>query len=226
MINRISKLVKTGGFTLAMLAGCLNAIGLLGFSHQAVSHLTGTTSLLSLAIVNQNFSVAMHLLYIVLSFVFGAILSGVIIEKTAFRIGKRYGFALLLEGIFIYLGMYYLNHNLQLGNYWVSAACGLQNAMISTYSGALIRTTHMTGLFTDIGVMIGNYFRSKQIDSKRLLLYLLLISGFMFGGVVGSLLYQQYAFTALIFPSLFSIFLAVIYWIYLYKRNNQKKESS
>lgn len=151
MINKISNWVKLGGFTLAMLAGCVNAIGLLGFSHQAVSHLTGTSSLLSLAIINQQFSVAAHLSFILISFLCGAILSGLIIESTAFKIGKRYGFALFIEGIFIYLAMRYLNNNSYVGHYWVSVACGLQNAMISTYSGALIRTTHLTGLFTDIG---------------------------------------------------------------------------
>ncbi len=226
MINKISKWVKLGGFTLAMLAGCVNAVGLLGFSHQAVSHVTGTSSLLSLAIVNNDFSVALHLFFILVSFIFGAILSGFLIETTAFKVGKRYGFALFIEGIFIYLAMHYLNNNSHMGHYWVSAACGLQNAMISTYSGALIRTTHMSGLFTDIGVMIGSYFRGHQVDSKRLKLYLLLIFGFMFGSAIGSIIYKIYGFTALIFPSLFSISLAIIYWVYLYKRHKAKKESA
>lgn len=224
MINKISNWVKIGAFTLAMLAGCVNAVGLLGFSHQAVSHLTGTSSLLSLAIINQQFSVALHLFLILLCFLLGAILSGLIIETTAFRVGKRYGFALFIEGVFIYLAMHYLNGNSYAGHYWVSAACGLQNAMISTYSGALIRTTHLTGLFTDIGVMIGAYFRGHQVDKKRVKLYLLLISGFMFGTALGSVLYKSYGFSALKFPSLFAIALAVIYWLYLFHLYQLKRE--
>lgn len=223
MINKISKWVKLGGFSLAMLAGCVNAIGLLGFSHQAVSHVTGTVSLLSLAIINSDLSVAVHLLFILVSFTFGSILSGLIIENTAFRVGKRYGFALFIEGVLIYLAMCFLNNGSHVGHYWVSAACGLQNAMISTYSGALIRTTHMSGLFTDIGVMIGSYFRGHALDRKRLNLYLLLIIGFMFGGVWGSLTYNIYQFSALLFPSLFAICLAIIYWLYLYKLFKEKK---
>lgn len=225
MINKLSKWVKISGFTLAMLAGCVNAVGLLGFSHQAVSHLTGTSSLLSLAIINQQFSVVAHLSFILVSFILGAILSGLIIETRAFRIGKRYGFALFIEGVFIYLAMRYLNNNSYLGHYWISAACGLQNAMISTYSGALIRTTHLTGLFTDIGVMIGGYFRGHQVDKKRIKLYLLLICGFMSGGIIGSLLYKHYGFSALKFPSMLAICLAVIYWLYLFHLYQLKRES-
>jgi len=225
MINKISRWVKLGGVSLAMLAGCVNAIGLLGFSHQAVSHVTGTVSLLSLAVINHDLSVASHLFFILISFTLGAILSGLLIANTAFRVGKRYGFALFIEGIFIYVAMCYLNNGSQVGHYWVSAACGLQNAMISTYSGALIRTTHMSGLFTDIGVMIGSYFRGHPLDRKRVNLYLLLIMGFMFGGVIGSLAYNSYQFTALLFPSLFAICLAIIYWLYLYTLFKAKKRS-
>lgn len=225
MINKISKWVKLGGFSLAMLAGCVNAIGLLGFSHQAVSHVTGTVSLLSLAIINHDLSVASHLFFILISFTLGSILSGLLIANSAFKIGKRYGFALFIEGVFIYLAMSYLNNGSHLGHYWVSAACGLQNAMISTYSGALIRTTHMSGLFTDIGVMIGSYFRGHPLDRKRLNLYLLLIIGFMSGGIIGSLTYNRYQFTALLLPSLLAICLAIIYWLYLYTLFKAKKRT-
>jgi uncharacterized membrane protein YoaK (UPF0700 family) len=46
--------------------------------------------------------------------------------------------------------------------FWASAACGLQNAMVSTYSGAIIRTTHITGTVTDLGAMIGQYLRGHR----------------------------------------------------------------
>ena len=40
-------------------------------------------------------------------------------------------------------------------NYLASVGCGLQNATTSTYSGAVVRTTHVTGLFTDLGILLG-----------------------------------------------------------------------
>ena len=52
MLTRLPRWVEVGAFLLAFLAGSVNAVGLLGFSHQSVSHLTGTTSLLGLALAD------------------------------------------------------------------------------------------------------------------------------------------------------------------------------
>ena len=48
LLTRLPPWVEVGAFLLAFLAGSVNAVGLLGFSHQSVSHLTGTSSLLGL----------------------------------------------------------------------------------------------------------------------------------------------------------------------------------
>ncbi|HEX2584671.1 MAG TPA: DUF1275 family protein, partial [Steroidobacteraceae bacterium] len=64
MINKLPKWVEVGGFLLAFNAGFINAVGLLGFKHQAVSHLTGTSTFLSLAITNSNFPEITHLLLV------------------------------------------------------------------------------------------------------------------------------------------------------------------
>ena len=50
MISRLPSWVEAGAFSLALMAGVVNAVGLLGFSHQAVSHLTGTSTLLGAAL--------------------------------------------------------------------------------------------------------------------------------------------------------------------------------
>lgn len=73
--------------------------------------------------------------------------------------------------------------------------------------------------------MIGSYFRGHQIDKKRIQLYLLLISGFMSGGAIGSFLYKNYGFSALKFPSLLAICLAIIYWLYLFHLYRLKREN-
>lgn len=62
-----------------------------------------------------------------------------------------------------------------------SFACGMQNALVTTYSGAVVRTTHLTGLFTDFGIMLGEVLEGKEIDKRRLLLFILIISGFILG---------------------------------------------
>ncbi len=44
MITRLPRWVESGAFVLALIAGTINAIGLLGFEHQAVSHVSGTAT--------------------------------------------------------------------------------------------------------------------------------------------------------------------------------------
>lgn len=212
MINRLPPWVEGGAFLLALLAGTVNAIGLLGFKHQAVSHLTGTATLLGQQLAALEWAVSFHLLMILVSFVAGAVLSGWLIENTALKLGRHYGVALLLEALLLLLGMLCLMGGSSLGHYLASAACGLQNAMVTTYSGAIIRTTHVSGIFTDLGLMLGARLRGKALDRRRATLYLLLIVGFALGGVAGSLMFLAWQFLALAGPVALAVLLAWLYW--------------
>ena len=215
MINKLPKWVEVGGFFLALNAGFVNAIGLLAFEHQAVSHLTGTTTFLSLAIAHSYTQEIVRLLLIMASFVIGAAYSGLVIGNTALKLGRPYSLALMTESALLFMSMYMLNHGSLLGQFFASAACGLQNAMTSTYSGAVVRTTHVSGLFTDLGVALGLRFRGQKTDSRRLILYCILISGFIVGGVAGSLLFAEFMFSALLAPCILTAFIAISYWIFL-----------
>ncbi|HQQ63242.1 MAG TPA: YoaK family protein [Pseudomonadales bacterium] len=214
MISKLPRWVEIGGFLLALNAGFINAIGLLGFRHQAVSHLTGTSTYLSLEIAHANTDGVVHLLFVMLSFVLGAAFSGVVIGNTALRLGRRYSVALLVESILLLLSMVMLNAGSQSGHFFASAACGLQNAMTSTYSGAVVRTTHVSGLFTDLGVALGLRLRGQQADMRRIILYLTLIAGFIVGGVLGALCFASLQFTAMLFPAVLTALVAGSYWVF------------
>jgi uncharacterized membrane protein YoaK (UPF0700 family) len=221
MINKLPKWVEIGGFFLALCAGSINAIGLLGFKHQAVSHLTGTSTFLALEIAHNNTAEIVHLLLVIASFVGGAAFSGVLIGNTALQLGRRYSFALIIESILLLLSMLYLNLNSSSGHFFASAACGLQNAMTSTYSGAVVRTTHVSGLFTDLGVILGLKLRGIPIDKRRVVLYLTLITGFVTGGIIGAIGFDRWHFSAMLIPAALSAFLALSYWIYWRTTNAQ-----
>jgi uncharacterized membrane protein YoaK (UPF0700 family) len=215
MIDKLPKWVEAGGFFLALNAGFINAIGLLGFRHQAVSHLTGTSTFLSLEIYNGNSAEAIHLLLVITSFVIGAAFSGLVIGNTALQLGRRYSLALMIESLLLLAAFYFLNGGSNLGQLLASAACGLQNAMTSTYSGAVVRTTHVSGLFTDLGVALGLRLRGQRADRRRIILYLTLIAGFIAGGVVGSLCFAHYRFAAMLVPCLLAAAISISYFIYL-----------
>ena len=157
----------------------------------------------------------LHLVYVLLSFVAGSALSGFLVGNTALKLGRNYSFALLLEGGLLFAAMAALMSGSVSGHYLASAACGLQNALVTTYSGALIRTTHVTGLFTDIGIMLGLKLRGQQLDRRRVGLYCLIIAGFIGGGSFGAVLYASMAFKALLVPGGMAVALAVGYSLYV-----------
>lgn len=215
MINQLPRWVEIGGFVLALIAGCVNAIALLSFNHQGVSHLTGSSSLLSVELAQGNFAAVLHLLAILLSFVLGAAVSGFVVGNQYLQLGQRYSAALFAESLALILAMYFLNQESNIGHYFASAACGLQNAMTSTFSGAIVRTTHMTGLFTDLGISLGSWLRGKKTDRRRLILYSLLIVGFVVGGIVGAVLFVDFGFYTLLLPAMVALGVAVAYLVYL-----------
>ncbi|MFO6425073.1 YoaK family protein [Motilimonas sp. KMU-193] len=210
MITRLPKWVEYGAFLLSLLAGCVNAIGLLGFEHQAVSHLSGSVTQFGVGLFELN-SATFHLFWVIVSFLVGAMISGVLIENTALKLGRHYGSALFIEGGLLLLAMLALQYGSSWGHYFASAACGLQNALITTYSGAVVRTTHVTGVFTDLGLMIGARLRGQAFDKRKAILFSIIITGFVLGGVLGAALYQSWQYLALSVPALMAVLLSIIY---------------
>ncbi len=87
------------------------------------------------------------------------------------------------------IGPYFLyqQHD-YLGQLAAAMACGLQNAMVATYSGAVIRTTHLTGLTSDMGAAIGNWLAGRRISKPTLGFQAIIWYCFCAGGVVGAFL--------------------------------------
>jgi uncharacterized membrane protein YoaK (UPF0700 family) len=199
MISKLPRWLEIGGFCLTALAGCVNAVGLLGFRHQAVSHLTGTTTLVGLSIVTGDLTNTFHLALVLGAFVLGAALSGALVERSALKLSSPYSGALLGEAGLLVMAMLALEAGSTTGHLFASTACGLQNGLVSTFSGATVRTTHVSGLFTDLGTMLGARIRGHEFDRRRVLLYLTLIAGFVTGSAVGAFLFPLWRFKTLAF---------------------------
>src|SRR6202012_1434102 len=78
---------------------------------------------------------------------------------------------------------------------------GLQNAIITKISNAVIRTTHITGMITDIGIVLGRLcFGLSETDSPlaeelaRLRLLSSLVGLFFIGGVIGAIGFKHVGF--------------------------------
>jgi len=215
LISQLPKWVEIGAFFLALIAGFVNAIGLLSFEHQSVSHLSGTATLLGVSFLNSTFHNLFHLLGVLLSFIFGASLAGFLLHDSKLKLGRHYDTALFIEAIFLLTSLCFLLSGSFYGHFFASAACGLQNALATTYSGAVIRTTHVTGIFTDLGIMLGAIARGEALDKRKAKLFSFIIIGFISGGTIGSFLFTKLQFMALLFPAISCLIMAVVYRVYV-----------
>lgn len=197
----VPRWVPIGGFALTCAAGAINAVGFLGLGHEALSHMSGNVTLFGLHAATANYTLARRALLLVLCFFAGSVLSGLVIRQSTLKLGRRYGVALALESLLLVLAAYFLRHDEAFGDYLAATACGLQNAMATTYSGAVVRTTHVTGIVTDLGIALGLWARRHRVDTGRMQLYLILLAGFAAGGVLGALGFHAFRYDTLLFPA-------------------------
>lgn len=217
--------IYLGGLTLATIAGAINAVGFLGQHHQALSHMTGTVTVLGYELARGGYDVALHAFSILAAFFLGCLVSGALIRQSSLRLGRRYGVALSIESGLLVLAVLFLRRGANMGDYLAATACGLQNAMVSTYSGSTMRTTHITGMVTDLGINCGHFLRGEEVDWFRFRIYGVLLLGYFAGSVLGGLGYSQWGYDTLLFPAVLSGVTGVGYTIVKhYERRHKVRE--
>ena len=103
--------VYLGGLALALTAGIINAVGFLGIHHQALSHMTGSVTMMGMELTRGHYDVAWHAFAILAAFFLGCLLSGMIIQQSSLRLSRRYGVALTCESVALFLAVYRLNQD-------------------------------------------------------------------------------------------------------------------
>ncbi|MGL4854504.1 MAG: YoaK family protein [Lentisphaeria bacterium] len=212
-MNHLPKWIWGGAAMLAYNAGWVNAIGLLSY-HMPVSHATGnmTNAAIDFSPAVNDISSASHLtLWVLFAFFIGAVISGVIIYNEHLSAGRRYGCALVLEAIFLIIAMILqLDKNIYCLLIY-AMACGLQNAMVATYSGSVIRTSHVTGLVSDFGSQIGNLLSGKPFNKNQVKLHGTILISYASGAWISSYVYNINLFFCLLVPIVITLLAALIY---------------
>jgi uncharacterized membrane protein YoaK (UPF0700 family) len=203
---------------LAFMAGMINAVGFAGALHQGITHLTGTTTLLGVAAGELDARGALHFGAMIASYLAGAVASGAIVQDSVLRLGRRYGVVLVIESAMLAVAAWRLGTGDFSGLYLASAACGLQNAMASTYSGAVLRTTHVSGTLTDLGIFLGHSLRGVAVDPRRVRLLLTLVLSFLAGAVAGTRLFHGVGYGALYVPAATTGAIGLVYGIHTHLR--------
>jgi len=201
VLRQLPRWAWFGTAVLAFIAGQVNAVGYLGFRHESISNMTGNTSLLGVALGQGETGEAVHWALAIAAFVLGTMLSGMIVQQSTLQLGRRYGVALVLESALLFAAVPLLDASSSAGLYLASVGMGLQNGMVSAYSGAVIRTTHVTGIFTDLGIYLGHLLRGLPVDRLRLRVCVLVAASFMLGSIVGAGLFRQLQQHSLLIPA-------------------------
>jgi uncharacterized membrane protein YoaK (UPF0700 family) len=238
--------------TLAWIAGYTNVMTILACGH-VTSHVSGTTSDLGRAVAERNWATTGFLLFLLLTFAAGAAASGFVCElgrrrgwesiyvvPMALEASLLTGFALVWEfgsvtssdrggaGASPTVGALFLLTGI------ASIAMGLQNATITRISSGVVRTTHVTGVLTDLGLefaqflyMLRDHARQirasgagsraefsravravpAHITSKRLLLLASILGSFALGAGLGTVAFEEARRWAMFPPVLFLLWI-------------------
>lgn len=194
--------LSLGGAWLALTAGYINAVGFLGAQQHGLTHVTGQVTRLGIELAHANVDGLLRAGALIGWFFCGAVLAGAIIERPELSRGeRRYGLALTTEAILLFLASGLLAGEHRWAIHLVAMAAGLQNAMATSYSGAVLRTTHMTGIATDLGILVGHALRGHSAEGPKLRLLLLLFGAFLAGGTLGAWAYPWLGAAVLLPPA-------------------------
>lgn len=159
-----------------------------------------------------------NLLYI-LFFLFGAFTSSLIMEWVSkYKPQTSYVIPIFIEIVLLF-AVSFSAFLLPKENFFISIllssallfSMGLQNALVTRVSQSVVRTTHLTGLFTDLGIELSQLFfyksRSEKIAlNKSIFLKLAIICCFFCGGIIGGFVYPHFELKTLLLPAGLLIF--------------------
>ena len=215
------------GFALAVVAGAINAGGFLAVQ-QYTSHMTGIVSAMADNIALGAYDLVLGGAGGLLSLLLGAACSAIMVNYSRRRrLHGEFALPLLLEAfLLLCFGLLGARLATVAGLFvpvTVMLLCfimGLQNALITKLSKADIRTTHITGIVTDIGIELGKslYWNSsgssKQppvaVNRAKLQMLTLLALSFFLGGVVGAFGFKYLGYIATVPLALVLITLAIV----------------
>lgn len=182
---------------LSSVAGALNAVGFV-IARSFTANMTGNVSAFAEEAARGSWRTSLGYLLLLVLFIGGATLAAALITIGELRgIRSIYAITIVAEGLIV-LGLGLLLWALgELSNILLvgilSAVMGFQNAVTSVISKSRVRTTHVSGMATDIGIGLVALIKPRHSSEKvlpRLGLYGLTLCAFAVGGVGGALFYN------------------------------------
>jgi uncharacterized membrane protein YoaK (UPF0700 family) len=224
--EKVSPRTYLGWFLLSFLAGNVNAGGFLS-AQKFVSHVTGFATLSGISLAKGSLLEAIGLLTIPAYFLVGVMICAYLTERQSSQVRHGQRFAPVMGMVSIIMAFVAIAGQLGLfGPFGVSdslghdyillallcGSCGLQNAAITAASGHTIRTTHLTGLTTDLGLGLVraeiHYSSAEQRQADRFANFLRIftIAAFTLGSALGALLYVRFGYLGFLLPAALALY--------------------
>lgn len=196
---------------LSFVAGMVNVAGFLSVQ-RLTTNVTGHFAFFVDEVFKMNFGESLIYFLYFLFFFLGSFISSFLIEFIR-RKNEQYIYIIpaLIEILILVTvglgGSYLILHFPNFIAFSLLFAMGLQNALVTRISDALVRTTHLTGLFTDLGIELSQLiFYKEERQRKRLhssiKLHLRIILFFFLGGVFAGVLYAYFQLYVLVIPAI------------------------
>ena len=194
---------------LCLTAGFVNIAGLLGFL-VLTTNVTGHAALFAEKLSQQDFRAAFVVGLWILLFLAGAFASAFYIRIVGSNNRYAYTVPITIEMLILItvgsLGFTFSKSST--ATEWLAGsllfAMGMQNAMVTMISGSVVRTTHLTGMFTDLGIDLSALMydgRKHQAINRRITLRLVIISSFLLGGIMGGFAYKAISYHTFYIPA-------------------------
>ncbi|MBS1734070.1 MAG: DUF1275 domain-containing protein [Bacteroidetes bacterium] len=195
---------------LSFVAGIVNVAGFLSVQ-RLTTNVTGHFAFLIDEVFKLNFLNALVFFLYIFFFFLGSFFSNFVIEIVSRR-SERYIFVvpivveIIILSLLPFLGKHFIDTHPDIVAYSLLFAMGLQNSLVTSISNAVVRTTHLTGLFTDLGIELSQllFYKTPEAKSKlrsSIRLRLTIIFFFFTGGVCGGVFYSTIQLYVLLIAS-------------------------
>lgn len=215
-------------FLLAFQSGMINAGGFIACG-RFVTHITGFATLIGTSVAENATRHALALIAVPGFFILGAMISGFLVDRRQIqKRPPRYSSVLFLI-VLINAGILVAGVEGKFGrfgepvtllrNYVLLAllcfVSGLQNAMVTSASGAVVRTTHLTGITTDLGIgLVRVLFHGHQLsridEIRAVWMRIGVIFSFIFGSTMAAFVFFDGEYWGFALPTLISVVIWVI----------------
>lgn len=215
---------------LACVGGYVNSAGFLSLG-TFTSHVTGNVARFANQLASRQLTAAAAVFGLVCAFYVGAFLASLIVESRMFsRTAVAYGVALSFEAglLALFVGLESKHSGVPVGlresdGLLLCMSMGVQNSLVTRLSGAVVRTTHLTGVVTDLGIETAQWLsgwrsahttrasqrpRASGRPSRepailgKLKLHVTIVLTFTLGAVLGCLLTPRLQALSMLAPSI------------------------